>query len=99
MRSIVDTGTSVIVGPKDLVGKLIKGLDQNPDCDKLDVYPDLKFVIGGDEYTLSPYDYYLKVTVLGKSQCQLGIMALDARLDFLILGDSFIKKYYTHFDA
>jgi len=26
-------------------------------------------------------------------------MALDGLPDFMILGDSFIKRYYTHFDA
>ena len=31
--------------------------------------------------------------------CQLGIISMDAPIDFLILGDSFIKKYYTHFDV
>jgi hypothetical protein len=26
-------------------------------------------------------------------------MALDAPIDFLIMGDSFLKVYYTHFDV
>jgi len=34
-----------------------------------------------------------------KEVCMLGIMSMDAEIDFVILGDSFIKKYYTHFDA
>ena len=26
-------------------------------------------------------------------------MSLDAKIDFLIMGDSFLKVYYTHFDV
>lgn len=32
LHAIVDTGTSVIVGPKSMVDKLIEGLPANPDC-------------------------------------------------------------------
>jgi len=99
LNAIVDTGTSAIVGPKDLVGRLVEGLPQQPDCADVDKQPDLEFVIGGQSYVLTPNDYYLKVTQFGKTVCALGIMSLDAPINFLILGDSFIKKYYTHFDA
>ena len=65
----------------------------------MNTLPNMTFTIGGDDYVLHAEDYYLKITILGKSQCQLGVMALDGLPDFMILGDSFIKKYYTHFDA
>lgn len=59
----------------------------------------MTFTIGGNDYVLKADDYYLKVCIGGKCQCQLGVMALDGLKDFMILGDSFIKRYYTHFDA
>ena len=50
---------------------------------------------------MSPEDYVLKLTVLGHTQCELGIMgmAMPPQLsNSFILGDIFIKAYYTHFD-
>jgi cathepsin D len=45
LRGVVDTGTSVIVGPKSFVDPLIKGLPANPDCATLDQFPDMTFTI------------------------------------------------------
>jgi len=69
------------------------------DCDKLSTYPDFVFTLGGQEYSLTAYEYILQITAGGKTQCQLGIMALDTPGNLFILGDSFIKSYYTHFDV
>ncbi len=45
LSGVVDTGTSVIVGPKSLVEPLIKGLPANPDCATLNQYPNMTFTI------------------------------------------------------
>lgn len=45
LAGVVDTGTSVIVGPKSLVDPLIEGLPANPDCATLDQYPNMTFTI------------------------------------------------------
>ena len=45
LSGVVDTGTSVIVGPKSLVDPLIQGLPANPDCATLDQYPNMTFTI------------------------------------------------------
>jgi len=98
---IVDTGTSVLVGPTALVKTLTKNIPLAPDCADISSYPDISFSIGGDEYVLSPTDYILEVTALGQTQCVLGIQGLDlpAKLgQAFILGDTFIHKYYSHFD-
>ena len=50
MSAIVDTGTSVIVGPKDLVSKITAQFPSTIDCTKISTYPDLEFTIGGDVY-------------------------------------------------
>lgn len=104
-NAIVDTGTSVLVGPKATVAKMLKTLPnkgaQNVDCSKISTYPTLSFVISGDTYSLDPTDYILQVEAQGETQCVLGIqgMALPSPLEnAFILGDSFIHKYYTHFD-
>jgi hypothetical protein len=36
LGAVIDTGTSVIVGPKSLIDPLICNLPINPDCDTLD---------------------------------------------------------------
>lgn len=101
LKGIVDTGTSVIVGPTDIIKKLTAGFPSTIDCNNLNSYPDITFTIGGDNYVLSPEFYILKLTVLGQTQCQLGLMGMDFPPHLagsIILGDSFIKAYYTHFD-
>jgi len=38
---------------------------------------------------------------MGQTQCQLGLMGMDLPPQLsnaFIMGDSFIKAYYTHFD-
>lgn len=68
------------------------------DCTKLDTYPDLTFTIGADDYVLKPQDYILNVM---NEVCQLGLIGMDLPPQLgnaFILGDSFMKTYYTHFD-
>jgi len=62
---IVDTGTSVLVGSKDVVSKITKNLPLAPDCSKLDTYPNLEFILGSDTYVIEPKDYILQVTAAG----------------------------------
>lgn len=102
---IVDSGTSVLVGSPSAVKKVFAaGLpdSQQVDCDKIDTYPSISFNVGGDEYALAPTDYIIKATVLGVTQCILGIMELELPpqigKEAFILGDSFMHKYYSHFD-
>lgn len=62
-NAIVDTGTSVLVGPKAVVKKMFKTLPnkgaQNVDCSTISKFPQLSFIISGDTYTLDPTDYIL----------------------------------------
>lgn len=98
LHAIVDSGTSVIVGPKDIIAKMTAQLPATLDCSKMDTYPDLTFTLGQDDYVLKPAEYILNVE---NTVCQLGLigMELPARLgNAFILGDSFMKTYYTHFD-
>lgn len=101
LKGIVDTGTSVIVGPTELISPITAKFPSTIDCSNLSQYPNLDFVIGGDTYTLTPDYYILKLTVLGQTQCTLGIQGMEFPPHLagsIILGDSFIKRYYTHFD-
>jgi len=98
---IVDTGTSVIVGTSSIVTALTAGFPATINCTEIDSLPNLSFRIGGQDWVLFPTDYILKETILGQTQCVLGIIGMDlpsALGNSFILGDAFIHKYYTHFD-
>ena len=97
---VVDTGTSILTGPS----KKIKALEDkigtvNADCSNVDSLPTIAFTLAGKDLTLEPSFYVLKVKddVSGVTQCQLGMQALD-QLGLWILGDPFLRKYYTVFD-
>jgi hypothetical protein len=74
---------------------MLQYLPEKPDCTNVDQYPSLTFTIGSDTYTIGP-DYYI-IQALG--QCLLGVMAMaDLPFEGFILGDVFIRQYYTIFD-
>lgn len=106
LSAIIDTGTSVIAGPKHVIDKMTEafgpGKEKQVDCSTIDSLPDLIFSFGGDKYVLKPVDYILQVAEGSKTVCIVGLIGLDLPPQLgeaFILGDSFIKTYYTHFDV
>lgn len=99
-RGIMDTGTSLIVGSKTIIQPILDQIGEvNKTCEGLDKLPNVDFSFNGDVYTLTPEDYVLKLTVLGQSQCVCGFMAMNLPWeDALIVGDVFLRTYYTEFD-
>jgi len=97
---VVDTGTSIIVGPPSTIGPLLQAVGNvSADCSNIADMPILEFVIGGITYTLEP-DYYVikQPDGMGGEECQLGIEAMNVGIPLWILGDPFLRKYYTVFD-
>lgn len=104
INGIVDTGTSTLVANKKIVAEmlLVIGAIQQIDCAKIPSLPTLHVNLGGKDYPLPPDMYILEVTMFGQTQCIVGIMGLEFPASFgetIILGDAFIKYYYTHFDV
>mmetsp|Transcript_13828 Transcript_13828/g.42093 ORF Transcript_13828/g.42093 Transcript_13828/m.42093 type:complete len:236 (-) Transcript_13828:378-1085(-) len=111
-KAIADTGTSLLALPKaDLANIIAKvpGVQELPgtgeylvpDCSKASEMPSLTFTIEGKPFTLTGDDYVLKVTAQGVTECLLGMSGIDVpppRGPLWILGDVFLRKYYTKFD-
>jgi cathepsin D len=80
---------------------MIDGIKVESDCSNLDTLPTLTITIDNTDYDLEGSDYALKITQGGKSQCLLGIQALNfpEGFDYFIFGDVFMRKYPSYFNA
>lgn len=77
LLGIIDTGTSVIVGPSKVVENMTKafgaGKEKQVNCSIIDTLPKLEIKIGGDSYILGGRDYILEVDQGGSAVCIVGI--------------------------
>jgi len=99
---IIDSGTSLVAGPEKVVGQFASEIGAIGFMGKYMIQCDtsfsLKITIGGTEYTLDNHDLTLPIT--GK-YCLLAMIGIDVpppRGPLWILGDVFMRKYYTVFD-
>nr|XP_012616440.1 cathepsin E [Microcebus murinus] len=107
-QAIVDTGTSLITGPSDKIKELQKAIGAAPvdgeyavECANLSVMPDVTFTINAVPYTLKPAAYTLLDFVDGMEFCISGFQGLDIEPPYgplWILGDVFIRQFYSVFD-
>lgn len=95
-KAVIDSGTSLLVGPKTLVDPLIAGITVKKDCSNLASLPTLTFTIDNQDYVLTGSDYALQV----EGQCLIGIQSMDfpAGFNYFILGDVFMRKYPSYFN-
>eukprot|EP00607_Mallomonas_marina_P009793 CAMPEP_0182419564 /NCGR_PEP_ID=MMETSP1167-20130531/3990_1 /TAXON_ID=2988 /ORGANISM="Mallomonas Sp, Strain CCMP3275" /LENGTH=356 /DNA_ID=CAMNT_0024594549 /DNA_START=179 /DNA_END=1249 /DNA_ORIENTATION=+ len=102
--AIVDSGTSLVTGPTAEIEKIASILHAKKfihgeyliSCNTKHL-PDLDIIINGKTYTLSPHDYMISSGPI----CLLAMMGLDIPQPMgplWILGDAFMRKYYTVFD-
>lgn len=106
-QAVADTGTSLIAGPSDEIKRINEAIgassifftDQySVDCDEIPSLPNVNFVFGNKTFPLKGKDYILKVNSLGVSACISGFFSLDIPLPLWIIGDVFMRRYYTEFD-
>lgn len=102
---ILDTGTSLIALPSTLAELLNKEIGAKKsfngqytvDCSKRDSLPDLTFTLTGHNFTIGPYDYILEV----QGSCISSFMGMDfpePAGPLAILGDAFLRKWYSVYD-
>jgi hypothetical protein len=105
VKAIVDSGTSLLAGPKDKVAQIaqkagatsLAGKEYTIDCSKIDSLPALDVTLGGQKFTLEGKDYVLQIS----GQCLFAFMGIDLPPqlgEMWIMGDVFMRKYYTVFD-
>merc|ERR1712159_74410 len=102
--AIVDSGTSLLAGPKDDVTKIATKLGATSVMNKEWIFsscdkggPDITVTLGGKDYTFKFADY----TIKSGSTCLFAMMGIDVPAPngpLWILGDVFMRKYYTVFD-
>ncbi|KAI5298764.1 hypothetical protein KEM56_003791 [Ascosphaera pollenicola] len=103
--AILDTGTSLIALPTTLASLLNKEIGAKKswngqytiECEKRDSLPDLTFTLTGHNFTISPNDYILEV----QGSCMSSFMGMDFPEPvgpLVILGDSFLRRWYSVYD-
>jgi len=93
----VDTGTSLLAGPSEVVENLGAKLDLKEDCSNFHKLPLLGFAIGDKVLNLLPDDYIDKAS----GTCSLSLMTLDVpppKGPLFIFGDPFLRRFLTIYD-
>lgn len=102
---VIDTGTSIIVGPPYVLDPLIAAIGTvKSDCSNINSLPTIAFnmggITGGAVLPIGPEYYVIKEeTAPGVFECELGIESTLAVAPLTILGDVFLRAYYTVFDV
>jgi len=105
-RAVLDSGTSLLAGPKDEVAAIAKALGAKPlvngeytiDCNATKTAPDFVATLGGKTYNIKAKDYIISDEGV---ICIFGMVGIDIPAPagpLWILGDIFIRQYYTVFD-
>jgi len=110
-KAVADTGTSVLAGPVSEVKAIAKSVGAQPvllnpneytiDCSLISGLPDITISFGGVDYVLQGSEYVLEITQAGETMCLFGMTGLDIPAPagpLWILGDVFLRKYYSIYD-
>lgn len=103
---VLDTGTSLIAGPPSVVNPIIQQVNASVDCSNLGHLPNITITMalasGSVDFVMTPNDYTVRQPNPGAADtCSCGLFAFDAGeglLPLWILGDPFLRTFYTVFD-
>jgi hypothetical protein len=108
-KAVVDTGTSLLTGPTEAITELLNHVHVESDCSNQ--LPVITYVLrdqnGDHEFDIEPEFYVVRSSSMldddsrQPKYCKPGFMALDVpppRGPLWILGDIFMRKFYTVFD-
>jgi len=102
-HGIVDSGTSLLVGPPEIISSILPKVRANSDCSNLDQLEDVNIQIINlagttSSYTLTPQDYVMNRNGICKTGIAIMKVKLPMKKPVLILGDTFLRKYYSVFN-
>jgi cathepsin D len=105
--AISDTGTSLLVASQEVFAEIVSVLGCKLTDNKMCYWPrcntrympDMIFVIGGQEFVMTPMDYVLRADSDRGATCYLGMQSAEIGNLDIILGDVWIRKFYTVYDA
>lgn len=102
--AIVDSGTSLIVGPSSDIRSIATEVGAKPmitgqftiDCDQVENIPEITWTIDGNDYSIAGKDLVIE----SGGMCIFAMIGMDFPKPGpqWILGDVFMRKYYTVFD-
>ncbi|KAI1296771.1 Lysosomal aspartic protease [Halotydeus destructor] len=103
-QAFADTGTTLIFGPREGIGQINEyiGSELQPsdvytvDCDGIDELPSVFIFIAGRAFTLTSRDYVFVIESEKPPICISGFVPYD--FPEYILGDIFLRKYYSIYD-
>jgi hypothetical protein len=101
--AILDTGTSLIIGPENEVNTVLEKITAHQKCitqqglyvcpcSNLDTFPTIVFGLNGKNFYVNPQEYMMK----DNGQCLVLISSMN--FNAWILGDVFLRSYYTFYD-
>ncbi|NXD16660.1 PEPA protein, partial [Nothocercus nigrocapillus] len=105
-QGIVDSGTSLVAGPAAGINNIqyeigaaqAKNGSHMVNCSFISLLPDIVFIINGIQFPLPPQAY---IRQLKDGSCMSGFEAFSLHTtggDLWILGDVFLRRYYSVFD-
>ncbi|CAN6826156.1 unnamed protein product [Brassica oleracea] len=95
-KAIVDSGTSNILGPPELIAKMNQGIFAARGCLGLSKLPAITFTIAGKLFPLKPSDYIRREIIGKKEVCTTTFV--DGGNNYWILGQPFMRAFHTVFD-
>ncbi|KYN34843.1 Lysosomal aspartic protease [Trachymyrmex septentrionalis] len=110
-QAVIDTSTSDLIGPSwdiAVINELIGAIAFNDetiiinsklkvDCDQISNLPNIDFVIGGKIFSLTSKDYIFK-NKQNEMECISFFQTNYVENPIWILGNIFLRRYYTEFD-
>jgi len=108
-QAVLDTGSSLMMGPHEDVDPLVKllnfGNDTQMNCTKETKFPKLGFLVNGETFDMDPEDYmdrsHSAAMPAGVDSCWAHLMPVGdtGRGPIFVLGMPFLRAFYTVYDV